>query len=81
MFKNKALTKDSNNPQAKNNGFNVVYAMGLAKVLGLNLKKDAFSESNMKSREYMATIKEKLIFMMYRKLHDENRDLTPVTQS
>jgi len=27
--------------------------MGLAKALGLNLKRDAFSESNMKSRDYV----------------------------
>jgi hypothetical protein len=26
---------------------------GLAKALGLNLKRDAFSEANMKSREYV----------------------------
>lgn len=53
--------------------------MGLAKVLGLNLKRDAFSEQNMKSRDHLATIKEKLIFSMYRKIHDENKDLTPNT--
>jgi hypothetical protein len=35
VFKNKNLTTQK---------FNANYAMGLAKALGLNLKKDAFSE-------------------------------------
>lgn len=51
--------------------------MGLAKALGLNLKKDAFSEQNMKSRDHLGTIKEKLAFSVYKKIHDENKDLTP----
>jgi hypothetical protein len=33
---------------------NQVYVMGLARALGLNLRKDAFSELNMKSREHQA---------------------------
>ena len=80
MFKNKAVTSQ-NNPQGKNNGFPVVYAMGLAKALGLNLKKDAFSEQNMKSRDHLGSIKEKLAFSVYKKIHDENKDLTPNLQS
>ena len=54
--------------------FNQGYALGLAKVLGLNLKKDAFSEQNMKSREHINTLKEKLIFSFWKVLHSENRE-------
>ena len=72
MFKNKAVTSQ-NNPQGKNNGFNVVYAMGLAKALGLNLKKDAFSEQNMKSRDHLGSIKEKLAFSVYKKIHEKQK--------
>lgn len=43
----------------------------------MNLKKDAFSEGNMKSREYVNLLKEKLIFCLWKKLNDSNRDLTP----
>ena len=77
MFKNKAPPKEQTNVTGKNNGFNVVYALGLAKALGLNLKKDAFSEQNMKSRDHLGSIKEKLAFAMYKKIHDENKDITP----
>ena len=51
--------------------------MGLAKALGLNLKRDAFSESNMKSRDYVCQLKEKLMFCFWRKLNESNKDLTP----
>jgi hypothetical protein len=55
--------------------------MGLAKALGLNLRKDAFSDANMKSREHQTQIKEKLIFAFWRKLNEENLDLTPTKNS
>lgn len=45
----------------------------------MQLKKDAFSESNMKSREYINSLKEKLIVCMWRKLNESNKDLTPQT--
>lgn len=48
--------------------------MGLARALGMNLKKDAFSDNNMKSREHISMLKEKLIFCFWKKLYDENRD-------
>jgi hypothetical protein len=51
--------------------------MGLSKAIGLNLKKDAFSEQNLKSREYLNTLKEKLIFLFWKKICDSNADLTP----
>jgi len=44
--------------------------MGLAKALGLNLKKDAFTEQNLKAREHLNQMKEKLIFMFYRKVYE-----------
>lgn len=56
---------------------NQTYTMGLAKALGLNLRKDAFSDANMKSREHQSQIKEKLIFAFWRKLNEENYDLNP----
>ena len=43
----------------------------------MQLKKDAFSESNMKSREHVNTLKEKLIVCFWRKLNESNKDLTP----
>lgn len=43
----------------------------------MTLKKDAFSETNMKSREYVNTLKEKLIACMWKKLNESNKDLTP----
>lgn len=61
----------------KDTKFNVNYAMGLSRAIGLNLKKDAFSEQNLKSREYLNTLKEKLIFLFWKKISDENRDLNP----
>ena len=51
--------------------------MGLSRALGMNLKRDAFSEQNLKSRDHLNTLKEKLIFLFYRKIFDENKDLTP----
>ena len=61
----------------KNGGINMMYVIGLAKAIGLNLKKDAFSEKNMKSRENLGMIKEKLAFCMFKKIHNENKDITP----
>lgn len=55
--------------------FNQGYALGLAKVLGLNLKKDAFSEQNMKNREHVNNLKEKLIQSFWKQLHSENREV------
>ena len=44
----------------------------------MNLKRDALSDATMKSRDHQAQIKEKLIFCFWKKLNDENRDLTPI---
>jgi hypothetical protein len=43
----------------------------------MNLKRDAFSENNMKSREYVNQLKEKLIYSFWRKLNETNKDLAP----
>jgi hypothetical protein len=43
----------------------------------MNLKRDALSDANMKSRDHQAQIKEKLIFCFWKKLNEENADLTP----
>jgi len=51
--------------------------MGLAKCLGIKANKETFSEQNMKSREYLIQLKEKLIFNWYKKLADENKDIFP----
>lgn len=52
--------------------------MGLARALGMNLRKDAFSDANMKSRDHQIQLKEKLIFCLWKKLNEENRDLNPI---
>ena len=51
--------------------------MGLARALGMNLKKDSLSDANMKSRDHQMQLKEKLIFCLWKKLNEENRDLNP----
>lgn len=55
--------------------FNPDYAKWLTKQLGMSLKKDAFMEKNLLSRENIVQIKERLAFALYKKLHDENLDL------
>lgn len=57
--------------------FNYIYAVGLAKALGMNLRKEAFSEQNMKSREHVNQLKERLIFSFWRKINEWNKDLSP----
>lgn len=52
--------------------FSQGYIQGLARVLGLNVKRDAFSDQNMKSRDHINSLREKLAFGLWRKLHDEN---------
>lgn len=54
--------------------FSQGYVLGLARTLGLNVKKDAFSDQNMKSRDHINQLKEKLAFAFWKKLHDENKD-------
>ena len=51
--------------------------MGLAKCLGIKANKETFSEQNMKSREHLGQLKEKLIFNWYKKLADENQHIFP----
>ena len=46
--------------------------MGLAKAMGMNLKKDAFSEQNLKTRDHLLMIKEKLAYAFYKRLNDQN---------
>lgn len=68
-------------PAINSNRMNVNYVMGLSRALGMNLRKDAFSDQNMKSREHINHLKEKLAFAMYKKLWDENKDVTPVNET
>lgn len=78
VLKNQKLQNPSNsNSSGPVYKFNYNYAFGLARQLGMQLKKDAFSESNMKSREHVNTLKEKLIVCFWRKLNESNKDLTP----
>ena len=69
MFKNQKASSSQK--------LNVNYAIGLARCLGLKVNKDTFSEQNMKSREHLAQLKEKLIFNFYKKLNDENKEIFP----
>lgn len=66
ILKNKGPTK-----------LNTNYAMGLARALGLTLRRDAFSEQNLKSREHLNQIKEKMASCFYKKINEENKDITP----
>jgi len=43
----------------------------------MNLRKEAFSEQNMKSREHVNQLKERLIFCFWRKINESNKDLAP----
>ena len=69
------------NPAPIGNGqsqkINQTYTMGLARALGMNLRKDALSDANMKSRDHQMSLKEKLIFCLWKKLNEENRDVNP----
>lgn len=56
---------------------NVNYVTGLAKALGIKINKDTFSEQNMKSREHIQQLKEKLAWRLIRKLQFENQDIFP----
>lgn len=56
---------------------NVNYVTGLAKALGIKTNKDTFSEQNMKSREHIQQLKEKLAWRLIRKLQMENQDIFP----
>lgn len=47
----------------------------------MNLRKEAFSEQNMKSREHVNQLKEKLIFSFWRKINELNKDVTPTTNT
>lgn len=47
----------------------------------MHLKKDAFSEHNMKSREHVQQMREKLIFCFWKKINDSNIDMTPHLKS
>ncbi len=76
VFKNQkvqAQTQQGNQPSRSNVG----YILGLGKALGLNLKRDALSEQNMKSRDHINVLKEKLVFCLWKKLGEENKDITP----
>jgi hypothetical protein len=53
------------------------YAVGLARALGLRANKDTFSEQNMKSRDHLTQLKEKLYFRFLKKIAAENKELLP----
>jgi hypothetical protein len=40
--------------------------------MGLTLRKDAFSEQNMKLREHVNMLKEKVVYQFWRKICEEN---------
>ena len=61
MFKNQKAS-------AQSQKFNVNYASGLAKCLGLKVAKDAFSEQNLKSRDHLTQLKERLSFCFIKKV-------------
>lgn len=63
----KLVLKNKNGPVPKVNN---QYLFGLARALGMNLKKDAFAENNMKTREHITYLKEKLIYCFYKKLDE-----------
>jgi len=55
----------------------VNYAIGLARALGLRANKDTFSETNLRSREHLGQLKERLYFRFLKKLADSNKELIP----
>lgn len=62
-----------NQKQATVQKINSYYCHGLARAIGMNLKKDAFSENNLKNRDQQMVLKEKLIFCFWKKIIDENK--------
>ena len=57
--------------------FDQKYALGLARCMGLKVNKDSFSEQNMKSREHLNQLREKVSFLFCKKISDENKDIFP----
>ena len=64
LFRNNKNTKTTNQ-----------YLMGLAKSIGMNPKKDAFSEKNMGSKEHVVNLKEKLAMIFWESIARENRGI------
>ena len=67
---NKLLFKNQKGPK-----LNVQYAMGLARALGLNLRKDAFSEKNMLQKDHILFLKEKLVMNFWEVIARENKSI------
>ena len=65
---NKLLFRNNKNLKTSNQ-----YLMGLAKAIGMNPKKDVFSEKNMASREHITLLKEKLVMIFWESIARENR--------
>lgn len=68
VFKNKKPTDEK---------MNITYVLGLGKALGLKVAKDTFSDQNLKSREAIQQLKEKLITRFYRMVLQENKEIFP----
>ena len=76
----KLVIKYQKPPSGQKSSFSPDYAKWLTKQLGMSLKKDAYTEKNLLSRENIVQIKERLAFALYKKLHDENLDPTSQDQ-
>ena len=79
VLKNQKLMNPSNsNSSGPVYKFNHNYALGLGRALGLHLKRDAFQEHNMKSRDHVNGLREKLIFCLWKKLNNNNKNVIPI---
>lgn len=72
----KLITQNSNTNTGPVYKFNFNYATGLARAVGMNIRKEMFSEQNMKSREHVNQLKEKLIFCFWKKINELNKDVS-----
>ena len=77
VFKNGKIPNPPLIGSGQSQKINQTYTMGLARALGMILKKDSLSDANMKSRDHQMQLKEKLIFCLWKKLNEENKDLNP----
>ena len=50
---------------------NVNYAVGVGKALGLRVNKDTFKEANLLSKDFMNSLKERLVFSFHRRMNEE----------
>lgn len=66
------MFKHKKEPDASISKININYVVGLGKCLGVKVNKDIFTDSNMKSREMIAQLKERLAHYVIKRIAQDN---------